>query len=552
MKLIKLILILCSFSGFLATAQTTAPQRINYQGVIRNANGMPVPNKNIGLKFHIHELGPGGTVVFTESQSITTNSLGLFSTQIGKVNNLAVVDWLSPPYFLDLLADTAGGTSYIFLGNQQIVSVPYALYAEEAGNVITYSPSPNITITGPSNIIDLSPTLTSTVLVGTPGGLNSTIPKLAIDANGRITSAAEYTANVAGDIQGPLNSQIIVALQGVPLSATTPTTGQVLQFQGTAWTPVTPSISGGAGPWTYVPGNIFPSNNPLMDKVNIGQTSGSSLLNVLNNSGSTLGSSPVVNFSNSNSGFNAQGVLSVTNFSGSGACVYTQNNLAGNNSPGMIINMSNTLSSSAGLNVTHVGQGNAGNFTTTNPSTSADALVASSNSGNATALKVFNSGSGGAMVATNNSPISTAQFNNTGNGSVIYSNSNATSPGIVSYNGGGGVAIQGINTATLANGGAHGVFGQTGNPSSAANGVMGVNTKNGAGVAGINSFTASSSNAFGVYGEVANPSINSSGVFGKSLGAGNGVTGMTGSPATNAAGVFGENTGSGYSFYGLK
>src|SRR4051812_44245566 len=101
---------LCVFSQ----AQTTVPKLINYQGIVRNGVGAPLPNKAIGLKFQIHESGPGGAIVFSEAQNVTTNSLGLFTTQIGKVNNLGTVNWLNTPYFLDLLVDTTGGSSYVF------------------------------------------------------------------------------------------------------------------------------------------------------------------------------------------------------------------------------------------------------------------------------------------------------------------------------------------------------------------------------------------------------------------------------------------------------
>ncbi|MGZ4042896.1 MAG: beta strand repeat-containing protein [Bacteroidia bacterium] len=591
MKIKSFILVALFFYGLHAIAQT--PQKINYQGVVRNGSGLPLPNKPIGIKFQIHESGPSGNVIFSEQQSVTTNSLGLFSTQIGKVNNLGIITWTNSPYFMDILADTMGGSAYVFVGNQEIVSVPFALYAEKAGNAANYSGSPNITISGPpNNVINLSPTLSNSLTVGAAGIIKSTIPKLDIDMNGRIIAAGEYTANILGDISGPLHNQTVTGIQGNPVAAVTPTLGQVLVYQTNGWTPFTPTISG--GPWNYATGNIFPSNSASSDKVNIGQTTGGSLLNVNNSSVSGIISNPVTSISNLNPNYSSQGVLSVTNFSGNGACVYIQNNLAGNNSAGMVINLSNTSSSSPGISVTHVGTGNAGFFSTTNSSSISNALLVQSNSGSASAFQAQNLGTGAAITGSNNATAATAQFINSGTGSAVYSTANGSSPGIISYNSGSGIAVHGFNTSSVSSGSAHGVLGQTGNPSTAANGVIGINTNagtaiyglnnftanassfahgvrgetsntaaqasgvmgqnfgGGAGVTGISSFTPSSGNAFGVYGETNNSAVNSSGIFGKSIGTGNGVTGTTGSFATNAAGIYGDNAGAGYAVYGIK
>lgn len=570
-------------------AQTGTPKLINYQAVIRGAAGNPLPNKTIKIVFDLHEAGASGPIIFNEVQTVTTNSLGLVSTQIGKVNNLSVVSWTNGPYFLDLLVDTTGGSNFTTVGSQQLVSVPFALYA---GNATTYSPSANISITSPGNVIDLTPTLPSSVTVGDCTGL-STIPQLTIDANGRTIGATQDTANVSGDITGPLSNQSVIGIQGVPVVAATPQLGQVLGYTTNGWAPVSPTTA--AGPWSYAAGSVFPTNNPLTDKVMIGQSSGSSLLNVVNNAGSGVTNAPVVTISNSNSAYSSSAVLSVTNFSGTGAAaVYVQNAQPGNSSQGIVVNMTNTTSTSAGITSSHAGQGTAGAFVNTNASNFSSVLFAQTNASGGYAIDAKNIGGGSAFTASNNATAPTAQLTNSGNGNVIYASSTASTAGIISYNAGGGAAIHGANTSTVSNGGAHGVVGQTDNPSTNANGVLGVNTNAGpaiyalntytanassfahglrgetnnpaaqatgvlgqnnsvgAGVTGINTTTTSSGNAFGVYGQVSNSAVNSSGVFGKNLGAGNGVTGTSSSFASNAAGIYGDNTGNGYAVYGVK
>ena len=61
-----------------ANAQT--PQKINYQGIGRNASGVALTNQNIGLQISILD---GTNVIYTEKHSTTTNTYGLFNVPLG-------------------------------------------------------------------------------------------------------------------------------------------------------------------------------------------------------------------------------------------------------------------------------------------------------------------------------------------------------------------------------------------------------------------------------------------------------------------------------------
>jgi hypothetical protein len=139
-KLIALLFVsVCSF-----TYSQTAPQAINYQGLARNSAGNPITSQTISLRFEILQGSATGSVVYTETQNnISTGSLGLFNTQIGKNGNLATVNWQTGAYALRVGMDTLNGTSYINLGTQTLASVPYALYAGS-------SPAPTLGINGNS------------------------------------------------------------------------------------------------------------------------------------------------------------------------------------------------------------------------------------------------------------------------------------------------------------------------------------------------------------------------------------------------------------------
>ena len=133
------------FSVGIATAQ--APEAIPYQAVVRNNSGNIIANKSIGLRFSIRDLASTGTIVYQETQTATTNALGLFSVNVGQgtlvfgYQALTVVNWQSGSKFLEIEIDTTGGTTYKVLGTQQLLSVPYALSASNgvpSGTIIAF------------------------------------------------------------------------------------------------------------------------------------------------------------------------------------------------------------------------------------------------------------------------------------------------------------------------------------------------------------------------------------------------------------------------------
>lgn len=257
------------------TVYGQAPQGINYQGIARDANGVPLKGTGINLVFEIFDAASGGTKLYSESTSKTTDSqTGIFTHILGSINTASFsssMNWGNGDKYLQV--NINGNT----LARQQMMSVPYALYAASAGNVTTPSLSINgnsLSINGGNTVqLPVSPTYSSSanisissgsivlnptsVISGTYGGTGtvSTIPQLAIDAFGRIGAANAYSANVTGDIIGPLQTQTVTGLRGTPVANSTPTTGQVLQFNGSSWAPANVATGGvtsvaGTGPLT--------------------------------------------------------------------------------------------------------------------------------------------------------------------------------------------------------------------------------------------------------------------------------------------------------------
>jgi hypothetical protein len=68
-----------------ATVWAQAPQKMSYQAVIRNSGGVLVTNTVIGMQINIRQGSPTGTIVYTETQTPTTNANGLVSIEIGGI-----------------------------------------------------------------------------------------------------------------------------------------------------------------------------------------------------------------------------------------------------------------------------------------------------------------------------------------------------------------------------------------------------------------------------------------------------------------------------------
>jgi hypothetical protein len=113
-----------------------APQNINFQAVARKPNGDPNANVTVQVQFIVRNNDPqNGLIVYNSgSQNLPTDACGMFTAKIGELNQsqFSQIDWANGTKFLEVKADG------LTIGNQQMVSVPYALYAEktklEAGN----------------------------------------------------------------------------------------------------------------------------------------------------------------------------------------------------------------------------------------------------------------------------------------------------------------------------------------------------------------------------------------------------------------------------------
>ena len=133
-KLITMVIMVLA----VAVAMAQAPEKFTYQAVVRNASNALVTNTLVGVRVSILQGSATGSGVYVETQMPSTNANGLITLNIGDGNavfgTFGSIDWSAGPYFLKTEIDPAGGNNYSVTSTQQLLSVPYALYAKEAGN----------------------------------------------------------------------------------------------------------------------------------------------------------------------------------------------------------------------------------------------------------------------------------------------------------------------------------------------------------------------------------------------------------------------------------
>jgi hypothetical protein len=217
----------------LGAAWAQAPQALNYQGVARNSLGVPMANQALGLRLTVHDGSPTGTVVYQETQTPTTNAFGLYNVAIGTgtvvSGTVAAINWGTGTKYMQVEIDPVGGSAYVDAGTNQLLSVPYAIFADKAENARN---------------------LTGTVTMG-------------------------------GDVTGTNAASTVVKLNGNAVSATAPASGQVLTWNSgsSTWGPATlpasgtvTSITAGAG---LSGGTITTSGTISMPNVGTAGTYGS-------------------------------------------------------------------------------------------------------------------------------------------------------------------------------------------------------------------------------------------------------------------------------------
>lgn len=133
-KLFTFFVLIALFFG----AMAQAPQMFSYQAVVRNSSNTLITNQTVGVRISILQGGAFGNAVYVETHTEPTNENGLLIIDVGdgtvQQGSFESINWANGPYFLKSEIDPDGGTDYAVMTIQQLLSVPYSLYAQNAGN----------------------------------------------------------------------------------------------------------------------------------------------------------------------------------------------------------------------------------------------------------------------------------------------------------------------------------------------------------------------------------------------------------------------------------
>ena len=139
----KFYAILCLAIASLTQLQAQAPQGFNYQATVRNSAGDLIVNANVYFKFNVVQGSLTAVPIFTETHYVSTDDLGQVNLVIGQgtanLGAFSALDWSLGSYYLGIELDTGNG--YLAMGTTQLLSVPYALYAENSGNATSATPN---------------------------------------------------------------------------------------------------------------------------------------------------------------------------------------------------------------------------------------------------------------------------------------------------------------------------------------------------------------------------------------------------------------------------
>jgi hypothetical protein len=130
----KLITLLAIFASTTIFAQ--APQGFNYQATVRNNSGQLLLNQIVLVKFNVYQNSATGTLVYSENQTANTDDLGHINLVVGQgtptSGTFSSINWGNGSYYLGIELNT--GSGYVAMGTTQLMSVPYALYAQNSSS----------------------------------------------------------------------------------------------------------------------------------------------------------------------------------------------------------------------------------------------------------------------------------------------------------------------------------------------------------------------------------------------------------------------------------
>jgi hypothetical protein len=217
MKIISRLLFVLVALVCLNKMNAETPHGINYQAIVRDAAGSAVANRDISVRFTIRNDSATGSMIYRETDTVPANKFGLITVVVGGGNvvngSFNGIGWASGSKFLQMEVDVNGGTAYVDMGTTQLLSVPYALYAESAGNNQT-GPTGATGASGATGLQGATGAMGATGAAGSTGATGATGPQGDAGATG--ATGAQGATGAAGTtgVQGATGNTGQQGMQG--------------------------------------------------------------------------------------------------------------------------------------------------------------------------------------------------------------------------------------------------------------------------------------------------------------------------------------------------
>lgn len=158
MKKIFVMAFLC-LTTMMTTTFSQVPQAFRYQAVVRGSDQQPLLNQTIGLRLSILSDSETGTVVYSETHTPKTNASGLISVGVGNgtatKGTFSAVNWSTGVYFMEVEIDVNNSGSWVTSGVNQLLPVPYAMYAEKTNTSAKFEITGNPSLPSDSALFEV-------------------------------------------------------------------------------------------------------------------------------------------------------------------------------------------------------------------------------------------------------------------------------------------------------------------------------------------------------------------------------------------------------------
>ncbi|MGH8015221.1 MAG: hypothetical protein ACREBV_03425, partial [Candidatus Zixiibacteriota bacterium] len=97
------------------------PKQMGYQGILASPSGTPLEDSTVSVEFRIYNTASGGSSVWSETQSVTTDNQGRFNVTLGLLNPIEDTVFRETERFLSINVESDGELPRI-----KLVSMGYA------------------------------------------------------------------------------------------------------------------------------------------------------------------------------------------------------------------------------------------------------------------------------------------------------------------------------------------------------------------------------------------------------------------------------------------